>query len=122
TGADGHFAHQPVRPTRPPGIPVAATLGEVLARHHAQTSGNYLHEDRHQTGKSDHPQEPVLVLSATLQVGPPVAGVHVADTDQNRGANKSPPLFPEASLMMRHSDGTVHPFQRHVAAALSTRE
>ena len=86
-----------------------------------RASGNYLHEDRHQAGESDHPQEPVLVLSAALQVGPPVAGVHVADADQNRGADESPPLLPKAGLMMRHIDGTVHAFQRHVAAALSAR-
>ena len=114
--ADGHFAHQPVGPARPPRIPVAAALGEVLAGHHAESRGNYLHENGHQAGQADHPQQPVLELSATLQVRPPVAGVHVANADQNRRPDESPPLLPESGLMVRHLDGAMHPLQRDVAA------
>src|ERR1700739_1383564 len=110
-----HFAHEPVGPTSPVGIPVAAALGEILPRHHAQSGGNHLHEDGHQAGHSDHPQKPVLELSAALQVRPPVAGVHVTDADENRGPDVSPPLLPEAGLMVRHLDGTVQLFQRQVA-------
>ena len=112
-GADGHFAHQPVGPAGPAGIPVAAALGEVLAGHHAQPGGDDLHEDGHQAGQADHPQQPVLELRAALQVGAPVAGVHVADADQNRRPDERPPLLPEAGLMVRHLDGAVHPLQRH---------
>ena len=85
-----------------------------LPGHHAQAGGDDLHEDGHQAGQPDHPQEPVLELSAALQVRPPVAGVHVADADQNRRPDEGPPLLPEARLMVRHSDRTVHPLQRHV--------
>ena len=96
-------------------IPVAAALGEVLAGDHAQPGGDHLHEDGHQAGQADHPQEPVLELRAALQVGSPVAGVHVADADQNGRPDEGPPLLPEAGLMVRHLDGAVHAFQRHVA-------
>ena len=54
-GADGDFAHQPVGPTRPLGIPVAAALSEILPRHYTEPGRDNLHEDRHQAGKSDHP-------------------------------------------------------------------
>ena len=97
-GADGHLAHQPVGPARPPRIPVAAALRQILAGHHAQPGGDHLHEDGHQAGQPDHPQQPVLELSAALQVGSPVAGVHVADADQNRRPDEGPPLLPEAGL------------------------
>ena len=113
-GANGHLAHQPVGPASPVGIPVAAALGEILAGHHAQSGGDHLHEDGHQAGQPDHPQKPVLELRAALQVRSPVAGVHVADADQNRRPDESPPLLPEAGLMVRHLDRTVHSLQRHV--------
>src|SRR5205823_12783055 len=70
---------------------------------------------------SDHPQESVLEPSAALQVGPPVAGVHVADADENCRTNKGSPLLPEASLMVRDFDGAVDPLQRHVAALWDLR-
>jgi hypothetical protein len=74
-----------------------------------------LHKDGHQAGESDDPQKSVLELSTGLQVRPPVTRVHVADTDKNRGPDKSPPLPPKASLVVGHFDGTVHSLQRHVA-------
>src|SRR5882724_6376933 len=80
-GANGHLAHQPIWPARPLGIPVAATLGEVLAGDHTQSGGNHLHEDGHEAGRYNHPPEPVLELSAALKVRSPVTGIHVADTD-----------------------------------------
>jgi hypothetical protein len=30
-------------------------LRQVLARHHPQAGGNYLHEDRHQAREANHP-------------------------------------------------------------------
>ena len=56
-GADRHFAHQPVGPTGPAGIPVAAALREVFAGDHAQARGDDLHEDGHQAGQAHHPQQ-----------------------------------------------------------------
>src|SRR5271166_86669 len=113
-GAYGHLAHQPIGPSGPPRIPVAAALGEVLPSHHAQSGGNDLHENGHEAGQPDYPQEAVLELSAALQVRSPVAGVHVTNVDQVLWPYKRPPLLPESGLVVRHLDGTVHPLQRHV--------
>src|ERR1019366_9284853 len=92
TGGNGEFAHQPVGPTGPLGIPVAAASGEILPGHHAQSGGDNLHEKPPQAAQPDPPKEPVFERSPPLQVCSPVPGVHVADSDQNRGPNKSPPL------------------------------
>ncbi len=94
--ANRDLAHQPVRPARPRGIPVAATLRQVFAGHHAQARGDHLHEDRHQAGQTNHPQQAVLVLRAALQVGAPVAGVHVTHADQNRRSRRMPATAPRS--------------------------
>ena len=118
-GADGHLAQQPVGPAGPARIPVAATLGEILAGDHAQARGNHLQEDGHQAGQGDHPEQPVLELGAALQVRPPVAGIHVADADEHRRADESPPLPPETGLMAGHWHGAVHALQRHVVVGMN---
>ena len=115
--ADGNFHRQPIRPARPLGVPVAAGLGQVLARGHAQAGGNDLQEDGHQTGEPDHPQQPVLELRPSLQIRAPIAGIHVADADQNRRPDKRPPLTPEPGLVRWHVYGAVHAFQRQMAPA-----
>ena len=97
------------------GIPVAAALGQVLAGHHAQPGRNHLQEHGHQAGQADDPQQPVLELGAALQVGAPVAGVHVADAHQHGRPDERPHLPPEAGLMVGQWHGAVHPFQRHLA-------
>ena len=61
---------------------------------------------------ANHPQQAVFELSTALQIRPPVSRIHVADTDENRRPDKRAPLLPEAGLMVRHCDGTVHSFQR----------
>ena len=38
---------------------------------------------------------PYLNCAPALQIGAPVAGVHVADADQQRRSNKRPPVLPE---------------------------
>ena len=86
---------------------VFARGGRPKAR--AQTGGH-----RHQAGEADHPQQPVLVLRTALQVGAPVARVHVSHADQDGRTNERAPLFPEAGLLMRDGYGAVQPFQREV--------
>ena len=80
-GTNGHFAHQPVGPARPARVPVAAALGKILPCHDAQPRRDDLHEDGHQAGQTNHPKQAIFELSAGLQICPPVAGIHVADTD-----------------------------------------
>ena len=73
-GADGDFAEQPVGPARPARIPVAAALGEVFAGHHAQAGGDDLHEDGHQAGHADDPQQAVLELRRRRRSVPQLPG------------------------------------------------
>ena len=110
------FAHEPVGPARPRGIPIAAALGQILAGDDAQPRGDDLHEDRHQAGQRDDPEQAVLELCAGLQIGAPVAGVHVADADENGRAHEGPPLLPESRLVMRNGHRAVHAFEGNMAA------
>ena len=100
TGADREFAKQPVGPACPFRIPVAAALGQILAGNHAEPSREDLKENRHQAGAGDDPEQIVFELRAALQIGAPVAGIHVADTDQQRRADIRAPLLPEPRLIM----------------------
>ena len=70
---------------------------------------------------ADHPEQPVFELGAACQVGAPVAGVHVADADENGRPDKRPPLLPKAGLMMRHLHGAVHALQGYVAGLWNFR-
>ena len=96
-------------------VPVAAALGQIFAGDDAQAGGDDLHEDGHQAGKADDPEQSVFELGAALQVGAPIAGVHVADADQDGRADKGAPLLPESGLMMWDRDATVHALERDLA-------
>src|SRR6266567_2650805 len=120
-GADRQLAHQPVRPARPGGIPVAAALSEILAGYDTQSGGNDLHENGHQAGESNDPQQAVFELSPGLQVRAPVAGVHVANTDENGRPDESAPLLPEPGLVVGYDDGAVDSLQRHMSAVSGIR-
>ena len=113
--ADGHLAEQPVGPARPARIPIPATLRQVLAGHNAQTGGNDLHENRHQAGQTDHPEKTEFELRAPLQIGAPIARVHVTHADEQGRPDKSPPVLPETGLARRHRHRPVHPLQRQMA-------
>ncbi len=98
------------------GIPVAAALGEVFAGDDAEAGGDDLHEDGHQAGQADDPEQSVFELRAGLQVGAPVAGVHVADADQDCGADEGAPLFPESGFVVRDGDRAVDTIEGDVAS------
>ena len=66
--------------------------------------------------RADDPQQPVLELGSSGQIGSPVARVHVADADKQRRSDVSPPLLPECGLMVRDFDGPVHAFEGAMAA------
>ena len=110
--ADGHFAQQPIRPARPARIPIAASLGQVLAGDDAKPSREHLQKDRHHAGQQHDPEQVVLEVCAAGQIGAPVARVHVADAHEQRGPGESPHLLPKTGLMMRHLDRAVQAFQR----------
>ena len=98
------------------GIPVAAALRQVFAGDDAEPRGDHLHEDGHEAGEADDPEQAVLELRSGLQVGAPVAGVHVADADQDGRADERAPLLPESGLVVGNGDGAVHALERGVMA------
>ena len=71
-----------------------------------------LQHRRHQARQRHHPQQAVLELRAALQVGAPVAGVHVADADQQRRAAERPVLAQEAGLGSGRRHRPVQPVER----------
>src|SRR5438093_312200 len=81
TSAECKYAGEPVRPAGPARVVIAASLSQILAGHQAQPRGQDLHDDRHEAGGGDHPEQAVAIVGPGLQVGAPVAGVHVADAD-----------------------------------------
>ncbi len=114
-GADGDFTEEPVGPACPAGVPVAAALGEVPAGDDAEARGDDLHEDGHDGGECDDPEESEFELGAALEVGAPVAGVHVADGDEDGGSDEGAPLAPEAGGVMGDVDGGMHAFEGGVS-------
>ncbi len=115
-GGDREFAEQPVGPARPRGIPFAAALREVFAGDDAEPRGDDLHEDGHEAGEADDPEEVVLELRSGLQVGAPVAGIHVADTDEDGWADEGAPLLPESGVGVGNGDGVVDALERGMMA------
>ena len=71
---------------------------------------------------ADHPEKSEFELRAALQIGAPIAGVHVADTDEDGRPDERPPLRPEAGLMRRHLHAAVHAFNRKAAGMRNHRD
>ena len=113
-GADGQFAQEPVGPACPGGIPLAAALGEIAAGDDAEPRGENLHEDGHEAGDADDPEEAVFVLRARGEVCAPVAWVHVTDGNEERGADEGAVLPPEPGRHGRDGDGGVEAFERRM--------
>ena len=112
TRGNRNFARQPIRQSGPAGVVVAACLGQVLAGDDAQPRRTDLHEDGHQARQRHHPEKSVAVLGAGLEVGRPVAGVHVADADEEGRAGEGPTLAPKTGGRRRHRNGVMQAFQR----------
>ena len=55
-----------------------------------------MEEDRHQVGEHDDEEEGVAVFGAAGEVGGPVAGIHVADGDEEAWTEKAEEAPPEA--------------------------
>ena len=87
-GTDGNFAEEPHRPAGPAGIIVPAGLSQVLARGHAETGGNDLHENGHDARQGHRPQQTEFILRSRIQPRRPVARIHVADTHEKRRSAK----------------------------------
>ena len=98
-GGDGDFAEEPQEPDDRQGIAVATRLGEVASRHDAELEAQVLEQDGHEIGNEDDAEERVAELRAALEIGGPVAGVHVADGDEEAGAGEGEHLSPERNTV-----------------------
>ena len=78
-------------------VGVAAGLGEVALGGDAEFEREALEEDRHQVGEHDDEEQGVAVARAAGEVGGPVAGVHVADGDEEAGAGEAEDAAPEGA-------------------------
>src|SRR5271165_1259234 len=111
-GGDGDFATEIIRPPRPPGQMVPATLSEVFAGHHAESGGNYLQENRHEACQAYDKEEVVFEPGSGAQVCGPVSRIHVTHADEHGWSRERDILPPWMSGSRRKTNGTVEPLQR----------
>jgi hypothetical protein len=113
---DGDFAEEPLEPDDGQGIVVAAGLGEIAAGDDAELDAEVLQQNGHEIGDENDAQQRVAELRAALQVGGPVARVHVTDRDEKAGAGEGEQLAPEGRGD-RHDDAAVDLRQRVAAGS-----
>src|SRR6266404_3227002 len=82
TSGDGDFADDPKKNGSRAGVGFAAGLGKVAAGDDAKLGGKRLKKHRHEVAEKNDAEEGVAELGAALEVGGPVAGVHVAHGDE----------------------------------------
>ena len=70
-------------------VGLVAELGEVALGGDAELEREALQQDRHQVGEHDDEEQRVAEARAAGDVGGPVAGVHVADGDEEAGTEKA---------------------------------
>ena len=78
-------------------VGLAAGLGEVAPGGDAEFERQALEQDRHQVGEHDDEEQGVAVAGAAGEIGGPVAGVHVADGDEEAGAGEAEDATPEGT-------------------------
>ena len=110
-GGDGQLAENPEEDDDRRGIAVAARLGEIAASGNSELEREMLQEDGHEIGHQNDAQERIPELRATGEIGRPVAGVHVADGDDEARAEKSAHFAPDR-LARGHGDAAVDLGQR----------
>ena len=66
-----------------------AKLRQIALRGHAQLEREALQQNRHQVREHDDEEQRVAETRAAGDVGGPVAGVHVADGDEESRAQKA---------------------------------
>jgi hypothetical protein len=111
-GGDGDFATEVVRPPRPPWQIVPATMGQVLAGHHAESGGHYLQENRHEARQAYDKEQAVFEPGSSAQVCRPVPRIHVAHADKHGRPSEREILPQWMSGSRRNANRTVKPLQR----------
>ena len=84
----GDLADDPHRPDHRPRKMLAAQFGEVAAGDDAELGRQRLEQHRDEVGEQHHPEQPVAVFRAGLDVGGEIAGVHVGDRGDHRRAGE----------------------------------
>ena len=111
---DRDLGQEPEHEVDPGRILGPARLGQVVPRHHPQPRRQRLEQHRHQVRHQQDPDQRVAEPGTPLQVGRPVARVHVADAHQiSRPQEREQPaeLLP-TSRRRRNGDRAVNLLQR----------
>ncbi len=97
-GGDGDFGEEPEEDRGAAAVGFAAGLREVALGGDAELERKALEEDRHQVGEHDDEEQGIAVARAAGEVGGPVAGIHVADGDEEAGAGEADKAAPEGAV------------------------
>ena len=81
-GNNGDFTEEPEGEVDRPGVGFATRLGEVAAGDDSEAGAERLEQDRHEVGHDENPEQAVAEACTAIEIGSPVAGVHVTDADE----------------------------------------
>ena len=95
-GRDGDLTADPEQDACPARVVIAARLRQVALGHDAEPRRQRLQQDGHEVRHHEDENQLVGEARAAGNVRGPVAGVHVADRDQEPGPGKRQQLAPEA--------------------------
>ncbi len=102
-GDDGNFAQEPEREIDGARIGFAAGLGEVAAGDDSEPRAQRLQQDGHGVRHDQDPEQAVAEMRAAVEIGRPVAGVHVTDADEVGGAGEGEDAAPERAVVRAHA-------------------
>ncbi len=94
---DGDLAENPKNKGRAPRVDVSTGLREIAAAGNAKACRQRLQQNRHQVRQHDDAQKRIAEPCAARDVGRPVAGIHVADSDQVARPGEGGHFFPESA-------------------------
>ena len=93
-GGDGDLGKDPESEADALAVDLVTELGEIAFGGNAEFEGEALQKDRHEVRQHDDEQKRVAETGAAGDIGGPVAGVHVADGDEEAGAEEAKETAP----------------------------
>ncbi len=91
---DGDLRQEPHAPAGERAEILPGQPGEILAGGDAEARGEALQDDGGEARQHHHEEQLIAVFRAGLDIGRPVAGVHVADGDEQARTGKTEDLLP----------------------------
>ena len=88
-GDDGNLREKPQGEAYRAAVLFAAGLGQVALTGDAQLNGETLQQDGKQIRRHDNEEQGVAIAGAAGEIGGPVAGIHVADSDKKARTEKA---------------------------------